>query len=228
MGGVKEVLKNVKTWQLGLILIPLLFIAATLLRFDHLKMQELKTKVLEADASENDEEIAKTLGELKMFTNSHIVINVVEKNGTQYITFGTGPFYLEHQYTRKATEVLAEAQKRANEASDSNPNGNIYQKVREVCEPQAQAYGWAWDSSENLNCWTSELAKYPATEALETEFRADLPNTGLYRYDFASPVWAPTWAGLAVLVCLILIVVIVVRIGFWVILNISVRFLKKD
>lgn len=226
MGGIRKVFRNIKTWQLVLILIPLLFIEATLLRFDHLQMQDLKTKVLEADESENDEEIAKSLAELKEFTNTHIVVNVVEKNGAQYITFGTGPFYLEKQYTRKATERLAEAQKRANETGDDNPNGNIYQKAREVCEPQAQTYGWAWNSSENLNCWTTELAKYPATDTLETEFQADLPNTNLYRYDFASPIWAFTPAGIVAVICIVLIVVILIRMIIWLILNISVKFLK--
>lgn len=226
MGGIKKVLQSIKTWQLVLILIPLLFIGATFLRFDHLTMQELKSKVLEADANENDEEIAKRLSDLKDFTNTHIVVNVVEKNGTQYITFGTGPFYLENQYTRKATERLAEAQKRADEGGDDNPNGNIYQKAREVCEPQAQAYGWAWNSPENLNCWTTELAKYPTANTLETEFQADLPNTNLYRYDFASPIWAFTPAGIVIFICFMLIVVIFIRILFWIILNISVKFLK--
>lgn len=226
MGGVKEVFRNIKTWQLILVLIPLLFIAATLLRFDHLRMIELRDKVLEADANENDEEITVSLTELKRFTDTHIVVNVVDKNGNQYITFGTGPFYLEHQYTRKATEKLAEAQARADEMGDDNPNGNIYQKAREVCEPQAQANGWAWNSSENLNCWTTELAKYPTTNELETEFQADLPNTNLYRYNFASPVWAPTLAGFVLLLCGVLVVVIFIRIIFWLILNISVKFLK--
>ena len=226
MGGVKKIMKNVKTWQLGLILIPLLFIAATLLRFDHLKMIELRDKVLEADASENDEEIAKSLAELREFAGSHIVVNVVEKNGDQKITFGTGPFYLEHQYLRKATERLAEAQRRADEMGDSNPNGNIYQKAREVCEPQAQINGWAWNSQENLNCWTTELAKYPTSDSLTTELKADLPNTNLYRYDFASPIWAPTLAGLVILICLVLIVVIFIRVFIWVILSISVKIIK--
>lgn len=226
MGGVKQIVKNVKTWQMVLILLPLLFIAATLLRFDHLTMADLKAEVITADEAGDDEALALALKNLKDFTNSHIVINVVEKNGSQYITFGTGPFYLENQYTRKATEILAEAQAKANEIGDENPNGNIYQKAREVCEPQAQANGWDWNSSENLTCWTTELAKYPTTDALETEFKADLPNTALYRYDFVSPIWAPTLAGFVILICLFLIVVIFIRIFFWLILNISVKFLK--
>ena len=38
-------LKQIKTWQLFLSLLPLLFLSATFLRFDHLKMMDLKTKV---------------------------------------------------------------------------------------------------------------------------------------------------------------------------------------
>jgi hypothetical protein len=50
-----------------------------------------------ADEANNDEEIAKTLNELHGFVLKHIVFNAVEDNGTQVITFGTGPFYLENQ-----------------------------------------------------------------------------------------------------------------------------------
>ena len=226
MGGIRRFLGSLKAWQLALILIPLLFITATLLRFDHLKMLDLRAAVLEADAAEDDAKIAEALAELKSFVEGHIVVNVVEKNGVERVTFGSGPFYLEHQYTRKAAEKLAEAQARINEIGDSNPNGNIYQKAREVCEPQAQAYGWAWNSTENITCWTTELSKYPATTELEVQMKADIPNTNLYRYDFASPLWAPTVAGGMVLVCLLIIVVIFIRIFIWLILNISVKFLS--
>jgi len=36
-------LKQIKTWQLFLSLLPLLFLSATFLRFDHLKMIDLKS-----------------------------------------------------------------------------------------------------------------------------------------------------------------------------------------
>ena len=41
-------LKRVRIWQLLLILLPLLFVAATLLRLDHLKMVELRDALLDA------------------------------------------------------------------------------------------------------------------------------------------------------------------------------------
>ena len=75
--------RKIKTWQLFLILVPLFFIDATLLRTDHIRMTELRDEVLKADEAENDEEISKNLEELKNFVFSNIVINVVEENGEQ-------------------------------------------------------------------------------------------------------------------------------------------------
>ena len=90
-------IKSIRTWQLILVIIPVIFMSATFLRFDHLKMNELKTAVLEADAAGEDEngelkegETAKTQEEitaditekmktLKTFTESHTVINFIDK-----------------------------------------------------------------------------------------------------------------------------------------------------
>ena len=99
-------LSMVKTWQLILILLPLLFITATFMRFDHIKMVELKEAVVKADEGGNDAEISRTLEELKKFTRTHTVINVVERNGESYVTFGNGQLYLEKQYLIKTGENL--------------------------------------------------------------------------------------------------------------------------
>ena len=93
---------KVKTWKLLLLLVPLLFVDATLLRVDHIKMTELRDAVLVADENEDDEKTTQALEELRNFVFSNIVINVVDDNGNQRVTFGTGPFYLEHQYIRAA------------------------------------------------------------------------------------------------------------------------------
>lgn len=227
-GRVKKLLRSfkaVRTWQLLLILIPLLFFTATLLRFDHIRMVELRTAVLEADEAGGDEEIQKALTELKEFVFSHIVVNAVESNGIQSIIFGTGPFYLEQQYLRAANAAIEAAG--SNMVDDSNPNGNIYAAVAAICQPQAIANGWAWYSQGYLDCWTSELAKYPASDNLGVELTAAVPSTELYRKNYASPIWAPTPAGFAVLACVILIAVITVRLLIWVILNLALLFLKK-
>lgn len=213
---------RIKTWQLLVILVPLFFIDATLLRVDHVHMTELRDAVLTADAAENDEEIAQALDALKSFVFSNIVVNVVDNNGRQEISFGTGPFYLEHQYIRAANKALAEAE--ATISSDSNPNGNIYQMASEVCQPQAIANGWSWNDANYINCMVGEIQKYPAADELNGTIAASLPSTELYRKNYASPIWAPTFTGWMILFSLIIIVVIFIRGIIWVILRLSLLF----
>lgn len=214
---------RIKTWQLVVALVPLLFIDATLLRVDHIRMTELRDAVLASDAEENDEKIVQALKELKEFVFSHIVINIVDDNGEQKVTFGTGPFYLEHQYIRAANEALDEAE--ATIASDANPNGNIYQMASNVCQPQAIANGWGWSDANYINCMVGEIQKYPAAEDLNDTIAASLPSTELYRYEYVSPIWAPTLTGFMLLITLIVIVVIFIRWIIWVVLRLSLLFM---
>ena len=214
---------KIKTWQLLIVLVPLLFVDATLLRMDHVRMTEMRDAVLTADEENNDEEIAQKLEELKNFVFSNIVINVVDDNGEQRIMFGTGPFYLEHQYIRAANAALEEAEK--NVVADGNPNGNIYAAASEVCRAQAIANGWTWDNPNFINCMMSEIQKYPAADELSNSIVASLPSTELYRKNFASPVWAPSLTGWMLLITLVIIVVIIIRAIVWAILRLSLLFL---
>ena len=214
---------KIKTWQLLVILVPLLFVDATLLRLDHIHMTELRDAVLEADAEEeSDEVITERLNALRDYAFSNMVINVVDDNGTEKVTFGTGPFYLEHTYIRADNKALAEAE--AKLSDDSNPNGNIYGMAGEVCRAQALANGWSWDDAEFINCMVGEIQKYPATDDLQSQLIASLPSTELYRWNFASPVWAPTLTGLMTLITLVIIVVILIRGLVWIILRLSLLF----
>lgn len=233
MGGKKSnharrLLKSfgaVQNWQLILILIPLLFVTATLLRLDHLRMVELRDAVVQADAENDDVAIQKNLVELQKFVVSHVVVNLTEHNGVQKLILGTGPFYLQNQYLRAANAAIEEAE--AQLSDDSNPNGNIYAAVSAICRPLAIANGWAWNSPGYLECWTTELDKYPAAAELNTAFTAKIPSTELYRYDYASPIWSPSWAGVAILACLIIIFIITVRIVIWCVLQLFLLFLDK-
>lgn len=234
MGGkksnhVRRLLRSfgaVQNWQLLLILIPLLFVTATLLRLDHLRMAELRDAVISADNLGDDALLQEKLQGLQEFTFKHVVVNIVERNGTQNLTFGTGPFYLEGQYLRAANEAIAEAESQL--ANDSNPNGNIYAAVSAICRPLALANGWAWNSPGYLNCWTSELDKYPAAEELNSQLTANVPSTELFRYDYASPIWAPSWAGWAILACIIILAIIIIRLVIWCVLHIFLLFLGKN
>lgn len=237
-------LKSIRAWHLFLILIPLLFMSATFLRFDHLRMNDLKTAVLEADRAGEDEEgkvkegetqkpqeeitqdIAEKIKELKAFTESHTVVNFVDKNGSTEIVLGTGPFYLEHQYNRLALAALKQAQELAATISDDNPNGNVYAYANSVCQPQAIRYGWAWNSAQFIACMTGEINKYPVSDYITEKISASIPNTALFRYDFVSPVWSFTPAGILILISLIVIVIIAFRILTWILLRIALIFIK--
>lgn len=220
--------KTVQTWQLFLLLVPLIFLAATLLRFDHIKMSKLRQAVIDADAVDDQDGINNGLKDLESFVFSHTVISVLDDNGNQHIVFGTGPFYLEQSYIRAANAAIESAENTL--ASDANPNGNIYEAVRQVCQPLAHQNGWNSHQQEYLDCWTGELAKYPATETLNSAIiSASVPSTELYRYEFASPLLAPTAAGGVILVCLIIIIIILIRLVVWVILKLALRIAEfKD
>ena len=233
MGGIKKKdvkaalrkLTKVKTWQLLIIFVLLLFVEATLLRFDHIEMTNLKTAVTAADESNDDVAISEALDKLRNFARTHTVINIIEKNGESYITFGTGPIYLRNQYNRKASEALAAAEAQA--GTDANPNGNVFAKAMDVCKPIAIANGWAWNSQGYLDCMTGEINKYPTAERIEDTYVASLPSTALFRYDFASPIWTPTPTGFIGIICLILSAVLIIRFFSWLFLRLALVFIKN-
>lgn len=213
---------KIKTWQLLIVLVVLLFVDATLLRMDHVRMTELRDAVLMADASDDEVAVETALGELKDFVFNNIVINVVDDNGAQKVMFGTGPFYLEHTYIRAANRALEEAEKRM--MADSNPNGNVYQMASDVCRPQAIANGWSWNDAGYINCMTSEIQKYPAADELTSDIASSLPSTELYRKNYASPIFVFSLSGVMILITLIVTVVVICRMFWWVILRLALLF----
>ena len=214
---------RIKTWQLIFVLIPLFFLDATLLRWDHGKMTELAAAVIEADKDGNEEELVNSLERLREFVFSNIVINTKEENGVQKIFFGTGPFDLSYSYNRAANAALEEAKKKLSD--DINPNGNIYALASNVCSPLAQQNGWAWDDSRFINCMLTEIDKYPAMDEIQDKIIAKLPSPGLYRKNYASPMWAPSLTGFMILITLCIIVVIFIRMIIWIVLRLSLLFI---
>ena len=140
---------KIKTWMLLILLLLLLFVDATFLRLNHIKMTELRDAVITADENNDDAGIASGIVKLKEFVFSNTVINIVEENGGQVVSFGTGPFYLEHQYLRAAQAALEKAE--AEMSSDENPNGNIYGLAGETCKALALQNGWTWDNVNFIN-----------------------------------------------------------------------------
>lgn len=231
MGGVakksklKQALSKMfhfSTWKLVLVLILMCFVAATLLRIDHIRMTELKNAVMEADASNDDEAIASSLAELQTFTRTHIIFNYFDENGEQKIIFGTGAFYLENQYNRKANEALKVAQEKINQQGGNMNEYNVHKKVAEICDAEAIKHGWRYPNINYINCFVNELAKYPEADQLTVAASANLPSTDLFRYDYASPIWYPCASGIVILICVILLIIVLVRFVIWIGLQIAI------
>ena len=231
MGGVakksklKQALSKMfhfSTWKLVLVLILMCFVAATLLRIDHIRMTELKNAVMEADASNDDEAIASSLAELQTFTRTHIIFNYFDENGEQKIIFGTGAFYLENQYNRKANEALKVAQEKINQQGGNMNEYNVHKKVAEICDAEAIKHGWRYPNINYINCFVNELAKYPEADQLTVAASANLPSTDLFRYDYASPMWYPCASGIVILICVILLIIVLVRFIIWIGLQIAI------
>lgn len=213
---------KIKNWMLLIVLLILLFIDATLLRVNHIQMTELRDAVMAADEANDDAAIAEGLIKLKEFVFSNVVINIVDDNGEQKTMFGTGPFYLEHQYLRDAQAALEKAE--AEMVGDANPNGNIYGMAGDTCKALALQNGWTWDNVNFINCMVTEINKYPSAAEIQDTIIAALPSTELYRHNYASPVWAPSILGWCILLTLIIIVVIFIKIIIWVVLRVSLLF----
>ena len=214
------------TWQLILIFIPLAFLTATSLRFDHLRMVDLRDAVLAADEKGDQEEIKSKLEDLQQFTRSHIVFNTTSDNGKEKIIFGTGPFYLEKQYTRKAQTELEKARKNAATVYSSNPNGNIFQKAADVCDALGKKHGWRYPDAAYINCFQEQIQKYPATDESRDFIQAMIPSTALYRQEFSSPIWTPSLSGFLILICMLLAAFIVIRILVWVFVFVALLITK--
>lgn len=238
MGGVSKKKKSKKTlskifhissWKLILVLILLVFLGATLLRFDHIKMSELREAVLTADEEEDTDKILSSLNELRNFTLKHIVFNILEDNGEQQIIFGTGPFYLENLYIHDAKEAIKKQQEEIEKKgiTDRNPNGNIFAKVAKICDGKARTYGWPYYDKRYLNCYTTELAKYPSSSSLTTDLEAVLPPVDNYRYDIASPIWYPCASGIVILIAVILAIWVICRFIFWIVTSIALFLLNR-
>jgi len=191
-------LQRVKTWQLLVLLIIAIFIAATFLRLNNIGMIERRAAVIAADKAGVEESTIQRLYDLQQYVSSHMNTDL-----------GKG-VYLESTYQKDSQEALNQA------SGDQNPNGNIYQKAQEVCAPRFSHYSTAY-----LQCTTSELAKYPAASDLIGAVK--LPSASAYLHDYESPLWSPDFAGWSVVICAVIVLMIFARIISLMILKVLLR-----
>lgn len=200
--GIKD-LQRVKTWQLIVLLIIASFIAATFLRLNNIGMVERREAVISADEAGDDDVTTQRLYDLQRYVTSHMNTDL-----------GQG-VPLEASYKRDTRAIIDAA------AEDSNPNGNIYKKARNVCDPQFGAYSAAYQQ-----CFLREIEKYPAADELAGAVK--LPPVASYIHSYASPVWSPDFAGWSLVVCAVIVLLIIARLVSLGILKLMLRHHYKS
>lgn len=188
--GLKR-LQQVKTWQLILILVLMLFVTATFLRINNIGMIQRRDAVVSADEQGDTDVLQNRLYDLQRYAAARMNAD-------------TGVIYLQESYNRAADKAKKDAEK------DTKGGTNIYKKIEdEVCGPRARANGWRWPDARYIACQRAELAKYPASQ--QGSGAVTLPNKELFRHSFVSPMWSPDFAGFFVIICLLITLVIVAR-----------------
>ncbi|MDR1032787.1 MAG: hypothetical protein LBL84_02100 [Candidatus Nomurabacteria bacterium] len=217
-----KLVRKVKTWQLLPVLILMLFVTATLLRLNNIAMTSRLEAVLAADKNGDKKQLDSRLYELKKYVFAHVTLRIDQDGTGTKVHFGSGPFYLEESYKRDAQAILDQA---AQSAATSS-SGNIYKQVSDICDPLAKRYGWGY-SQPYFDCFSRELAKFNA--AAETPLTVELPSTELYRLNYASPIWAPDFVGFAMLICLLLVALLLIKLIAYVTLRvILLKYHKKS
>ena len=176
-------LQRIKTWQLVLLAILALLIAATFLRLNNIGMIQRRTAVLNADKAGDANVTQARLYDLQRYTASHMNAD-------------TGGVYLEHQYKR-------DTEKAVKESIGNVPDGNISQKVDKICQQRFPGYSFQY-----TQCFKAEAEKYPSAP---TDDQIKYPNTALYKNEFLSPIWSPDFAGFSLLACAFIILLIGLR-----------------
>jgi hypothetical protein len=185
-------------------------VVLSLLRLDNVGMIQRRDAVEVADETGDEEVLKLRLTELQNYVFTHM-------------NASTGAFYLDKQYERDATAVLERAgQDIAN--NDSNPNGNVYRRASDVCDPQFNVKY----SQAHIACMMRELENYPAMEEIRDTALADLPDTELYRREYVSPFFTFGLTGVTIALIAILGVVIITRLLIYLTLRLMLIFYKNS
>ena len=193
---IKE-LQRVKTWQLFVLLVLAVLLAATFLRLNNVGMVQRRNAVAAADKAGNASTIKARLYDLQRYASTHM-------------NAGTGQFYLTDQYQRDVQATIKAS------SSDTNPNKNVHEEAAKVCDPQFPYWSEAY-----VQCFVAELNKHPGSS--EDLNKLNLPKPDLYRYAYSSPFWSPDFAGFSVLICLAIVLIILGRLVSLMILRALLR-----
>jgi hypothetical protein len=123
-----------------------------------------------------------------------------------HMNANTGTFYLQHSYQRAVSAAAA-----------SVDETNIYKETSAYCE---RLFNNKW-SFAFVQCMVDGLAAYPAATV------ANFPDPALFRYDFISPAFSFSVAGVVCAIWFLMSFFIAVRLLYYMVLRISLLILRK-
>ncbi len=196
-------LQRVKTWQLIIVLVLLLFLTATFLRLNNIGMVQRRDAVIAADKQGDPGNTQNRLVDLQRFVAGHM-------------NTGGNMVYLEHQYERDSAAIVKQV------ASANNAEKEVInKKVDDICKPQFSGYNQGY-----VDCFAREYAKYaPSSDPITT---VKMPDPEKYRYVFAAPLWSPDFAGFSLLASVLVVVVIIIRLISLAVLKMLLRVKYRD
>lgn len=186
---VLRYVRMLKTWQLVVLLLIGLIVSASLLRLNNLAMVERRTAVITADEKGDKAALQKSIVELQHYVSHHMNTSL-----------GSG-FFLSKTYERDRDAALEAA------GQDTNPNSAVYQQASVECQARWQG-GRESFRNDYVQCVIDRVG---ALGAQASAAPLNLPKADAYRVSFSSPLWTPDLAGLAVLVCVLITLVIIGR-----------------
>lgn len=194
-------LRRIKTWQLVVLLVLMMFIAATFLRLNNIGMVERRESVLNADEG-TDSTITQTrLYDLQRYVSSHMNADM-------------GTIYLANQYKRDTQKIIDAASSTAS-YEDAKP----FKEAQEVCAPRYANLGGY--SQAYQQCVWDQLESHGESANLSSDLQP--PKTDQYRFSFVSPLWSPDFAGFTVVACFLIALLIVARIVALVVLKLILK-----
>lgn len=177
-----HIIQRVKTWQLVILLLLMLFVTATLFRLNNVGMVQRRDAAIKAT---DPIDARARLYDLQKYSLSHMFAE-------------TGVFYLEGLYATDSKAVTEQIQQMTGSTTTVNARADA------VCKPLSSGY-----SKEYQDCMIREITK--GGQVVDPLSLPQYPDSALYRYSFVSPILSLDFAGAAVVVCIVISLAIVSR-----------------
>lgn len=183
-------LEHVKTWQLVILFLLSLFVAATFLRLNNVGMIERRDAVYSADKNSDEYVVADRLYDLQRYAATHM-------------NASSGDVYLDNLYKKGVQAAIEKVEKK--NAASSKKSAEILRQAYITCKTRYPGYSLAYTL-----CVGAEQDKIPAN-TVDVAI-AEFPSPSLYRHSFISPLWSPDYAGWSVVVSFVLGTAVILRI----------------